>query len=347
MKRIFVITGVKGHLGAAIARILAAQGEEVRGLALAHDRAPELPGVRYIEGDVRDLGSLRPLFEDTGGAAVEVIHAAGLVDVSGGACPDLEAVNVQGTANVLALCRRYGARRLVYVSSVHAIPEQAQGTAMREVSRFSAARVTGAYAKTKAAATQLVLDAAAEGLDAVVVHPSGILGPGDEGGGNHLVQMVRDYLAGRLPACVAGGYDLVDVRDVAQGCLLALEKGKKGECYILSNQFCSVKNVLELVRHEVGGRRLAVMPMWLARGAAPFFAAAARRRHQRPLYTAYSLYTLRSNGLFCHEKAARELGYRPRPLAQTVRDTALWLQERAGAVQRRGGRRAPRRPGLA
>ncbi len=86
-----------------------------------------------------------------------------------------------------------------------------------------------------------MLDAAAEGLDAVVVHPSGILGPGDEGGGNHLVQMVRDYLAGRLPACVAGGYDLVDVRDVAQGCLLALEKGKKGECYILSNQFCSVK----------------------------------------------------------------------------------------------------------
>ena len=143
--------------------------------------------------------------------------------------------------------------------------------------------------------------------------------------------MVRDYLAGRLPACVAGGYDLVDVRDVAQGCLLALEKGKKGECYILSNQFCSVKNVLELVRHEVGGRRLAVMPMWLAAGGT-LFAAAARRRHQRPLYTAYSLYTLRSNGLFCHEKAAKELGYRPRPLAQTVRDTALWLQERAGAA---------------
>ena len=349
MKRIVVVTGVKGHLGAALARTLTARGERVRGLALAGDPAPELPGVEYLPGDLRDPDSLRPLFEDTGGAPVDVIHAAGIVDVSGGAQPAMEAVNVQGTANLLALCRRYGVRRLVYVSSVHAIPEEPQGTAIREAGRFSPAWVNGEYAKTKAAATQLVLDAAAGGLDAVVVHPSGILGPGDEGGGNHLVQMVRDYLVGRLPACVAGGYDFVDVRDVAQGCLLALQKGRRGECYILSNQFCSVKNVLELVRHELGGRRLAVLPMWMARAAAPFFQAAARRRRQRPLYTAYSLYTLRSNGLFCHEKAARELGYRPRPLAQTVRDTALWLQARqarAAAPGHAGPSRASR-PGLA
>ena len=326
MKRIILVTGAKGHLGAAIVGLLAARGETVRGLALPGDTGPEVPGVQYVTGDVREPDSLRPLFAAGPDTALDVIHAAGIVDVSGRACAAMEAVNVAGTRNLLALCREYGVRRLVYISSVHAIPEGTRGTVLREAARFSPAWVTGGYAKTKAAATQLVLDAAAAGLDAVVVHPSGILGPGDDSGGNHLVQMVRDYLAGRLPACVAGGYDFVDVRDVAQGCLLALEKGRSGECYILSGRFCSVKNVLELVRGETKGKRLAVLPMWLARAAAPFFQAAAKRRRRRPLYTAYSLYTLRSNGLFSHEKATAELGYQPRPLAETVRDTVAWLR---------------------
>lgn len=326
MERIILVTGAKGHLGAAIVRLLAAQGGTVRGLALPGDTGPEVPGVQYFTGDVRKPDSLRPFFCAPPGAVLDVIHAAGIVDVSGRDPAAMEAVNVAGTRNLLALCRAYGVRRLLYVSSVHAIPEAARGTAIREAAHFAPALVAGGYAKTKAAATQLVLDAAAAGLDAVVVHPSGILGPGDEGGGNHLVQMVCDYLAGRLPACVAGGYDFVDVRDVAQGCLLALEQGRSGACYILSGQFCSVQNVLKLVRQTAGGRRLAVLPMWLARAAAPFFQAAARRRRQRPLYTAYSLYTLRSNGLFSHEKATAELGYHPRPLAETVRDTTLWLQ---------------------
>lgn len=343
MERIILVTGAKGHLGAAIVRLLAARGETVRGLALPGDAGPEVPGVQYVTGDVRKPDSLRPFFCAPPGMAVDVIHAAGIVDVSGRAPAAMEAVNVEGTRNLLALCREYGVRRLLYVSSVHAIPEAARGTAICETARFSPAWVTGGYAKTKAAATQLVLDAAAAGLDAVVVHPSGILGPGDESGGNHLVQMVRDYLAGRLPACVSGGYDFVDVRDVAQGCLLALEHGRSGECYIFSGWFCSVKNILELVRQAAGGPRLAVLPMWLARAAAPFFQAAAQCRHRRPLYTAYSLYTLRSNGLFSHEKATAELGYCPRPLADTVRDTVAWLTQKPASERRTPKRRRPRR----
>ena len=88
-----------------------------------------------------------------------------------------------------------------------------------------------------------MLDAVQEGLDAVVVHPSGILGPYDRSG-NHLVQLVNDYINGKLPACVNGGYDFVDVRDVADGCLKAIEKGKPGECFILSNRHYEVKDCL-------------------------------------------------------------------------------------------------------
>ena len=187
--------------------------------------------------------------------------------------------------------------------------------------------MTGGYAKTKAEATQAVLDAVQAGLDAVVVHPSGIIGPFDTAG-NHLVQLVRDYLRGALPACVRGGYDFVDVRDVAAGCLLALEHGQRGASYILSNRHYEVKEVLDIVRSEAGGRRLPVLPMGIARAAAPLLQWVARLRGRRPLYTAYSLYTLKSNDRFSHDKATAELGYRPRDLRDTLRDTVLWLRRK-------------------
>ena len=198
---------------------------------------------------------------------------------------------------------------------------------LREVDSFSPQQVTGGYAKTKAEATQAVLDAAAQGLDAVVVHPSGILGPFD-GAGNHLVQLVKEYAIGKLPACVKGGYDFVDVRDVAAGCLAAAEKGRSGQCYILSNRHYEVQEVLAMAKTLCHGRRLPVLPMWMAQAAEPLLGWVARVKKQRPLYTKYSLYTLRSNDRFDHGKATAELGYRPRDLRQTVRDTLRWLAKK-------------------
>ena len=174
---------------------------------------------------------------------------------------------------------------------------------------------------------QAIIDAAGEGLDAVVVHPSGILGPYDSSG-NHLVQLVQDYASGKLPACVRGGYDFVDVRDVAYGCLRAAQKGKKGACYILSNRHYEIKDVLKIAQKIMNGKRLPVLPMWMAKMAVPFIGWLSKRRHRRPLYTKYSLYTLSSNDRFDHDKATAELNYRPRDLYHTVKDTILWLQKR-------------------
>ncbi len=199
------------------------------------------------EGDVRDRESLRPLFEGGGESPLYLIHTAGLIDIGKEVSPALYAVNVEGTKNLLALCAEYQVERMVYVSSVHAIPEGGERTVLREINCFSAEQVVGGYAKTKAEATEAVLDAARAGLSAVVVQPSGILGPYDTSG-NHLVQMVGDYLRGKLPACVRGGYDFVDVRDVAAGCLSALTRGRAGECYILSNRRYELREVLGMVR---------------------------------------------------------------------------------------------------
>lgn len=327
MEKTYLVTGACGHLGGTLVRLLERTGAQVRGLRLPSEQARDRAHVTYYPGDVRDRDSLRPLFRGLAGREVVVFHTAAIVDISGEVTPQMHDVNVNGTKNILALCREYGVKRLVYVSSVHAIPEKDGYAVLREVDSFSPQQVTGGYAKTKAEATQAVLDAAAQGLDAVVVHPSGILGPFD-GTGNHLVQLVKEYAGGKLPACVKGGYDFVDVRDVAAGCLAAAEKGRSGQCYILSNRHYEVQEVLAMAKTLCHGRRLPVLPMWMAQAAEPLLGWVANVKKQRPLYTKYSLYTLRSNDRFDHGKATAELGYRPRDLRQTVRDTLRWLAKK-------------------
>ena len=164
------------------------------------------------------------------------------------------------------------------------------------------------------------------GLDVRVVHPSGICGPYDYGHG-HLTQLVQDFCTGRLAAGVDGGYDFVDVRDVAAGILACCERGRPGECYILSGRYCTVRDVLAMLHRITGRRRVRVMlPLWLARAAAPLSEQYYRLLRQPPLYTAYSLYTLSSGARFSHAKAARELGYTTRPFGTTLADTVAWLR---------------------
>ncbi len=330
MKSIYIITGAIGHLGNTLVRMLKDRGETVRGLILPTESAEDCANVQYIHGDVCDKDSMEPLFADTAGKDVYFIHTAGIVDISGDINDRLYKVNVLGTKNVAEICLEHHVKRLVYVSSVHAIPEKENMGVMQEVNHFSDDAVVGGYAKTKALASQLVLDATSKGLNAVIVHPSGILGPYDLSGGhgNHMVQLVYDYISGKLPACVKGGYDFVDVRDVAIGCLEAAERGRPGECYILSNRHYEVKDLLKMLKSICGGRRLPVLPMWMAKAAAPLLGWIAKLKKERPLYTKYSLYTLKSNDKFSHDKATSELGYKPRDLYQTLKDTVAWLKRK-------------------
>ncbi len=321
----YVVTGAAGHVGNATIRELVRQGREVVGLVLPGEKVYNSGRVRYVAGDVREPSSLDALFEGHDPADTAVIHTAGIVRLSGRDDGLMRSVNVDGTKNVIECCRRLGAGRLVYVSSVHAIPETRAGGIVGETSAFSPKLVKGAYAKTKAEATCAVLDAVQGGLNAVVVHPTGIIGPYN-GEGNHLVQLVRDYIAGRIPACVKGGYDFVDVRDIAIGCIAAAENGRQGSCYILSNSYCEIKDILAMVRKEAGGRKLPVLPLWLARAVAPFFEMHAKVNRIRPLYTAYSLHTLSGKDRFTHKRASDDLGYRPRDLRETVRDTVAWIK---------------------
>lgn len=323
---LYIVTGAAGHLGSTILRALSGRDCAARGLLLpGQSPAVAAPNITYIHGDILDAGSLRTLLQDAGDYGTRVIHTAAIVSIEQAVTPILREVNVGGTQNVIEACREQGAGRLVYVSSVHAIPELPVGEVIREPDVLSPDLVVGGYAKTKAMASQLVLDAAADGLDAAVVFPSGILGPYDEGA-NHLVQLIADYLQGRMPVCVTGGYDVVDVRDAADGCIRAAQRGRSGEGYILSGRYVSIRDLLAMAGTCCDRRPPLALPLLAARLAAPFAAGYARLRHRRPIFTSYALQVLASNGRFSSAKAEDELGYHARDLADTVRDTVRWLE---------------------
>lgn len=323
----YLVTGATGFLGRAVVELLAAMGARVTALALPGDPAAHtLPrDVKVIDGDVCRRESLRVFFRDCG-KNVCVIHCAGMVAIRTNPGRQLRRINVGGTQNILSLCREHGAGKLVYVSSVHAIPERKKGQIISEVREFSPRQASGPYAKSKAEATALVLDAAGKGLNACVVHPSGIVGPGDAAMGS-MTSMIASFCKGRLPMGVRGGYDFVDVRDVARGVVSCCGRGRAGECYILSGEYVSIPQVLELLARETGKKSVRFLaPAWLARAAAPFAEGISLLRHEKPYFTPYAMSVLFSNGHFSYAKAMAELSYAPRPFDETLRDTLAWLK---------------------
>ena len=181
-----------------------------------------------------------------------------------------------------------------------------------------------------AMATALVLQAAKEGLNASVVFPSGIIGPGDLGKGS-ITNMLLSFLAGKLPLAVKGGYDFVDVRDVASGVVACAERGLPGHGYILSGHYATIRDILELVKKTVNLRHsVSYLPIGFAKLVAPIFEKISLRRREPLYFTPYSIAVLDSNGAFSRSAAATALGYTPRPLSSTIRDTVLWLKEKMG-----------------
>lgn len=332
MKKVYIVTGANGFLGNNVVRkLVESGGHEVRAFIMPEDRADSLDGLdcAVYKGDVTDKSSLDEIFEvEEPDAELYVIHCAAIVYIKQKYNPDMYEVNVNGVKNIIEKVLEKGAK-LIYVSSVHAITELPNRELMAEIKDFDPDLVEGQYAKTKAEIAGFLLEAVkSKGLNACIVHPSGIIGPNDFGS-SHLTQLIIDLANGKLKACVKGGYDFVDVRDVADGIISACEKGRPGECYILSNRYITVKELLDAASDAMGAKRIkTVLPMWLAKLTAPLAELYYAILKQPPLFTRYSLYTLTSNANFSNEKAKRELGFRNRELSGTVADTVAWLRAR-------------------
>ena len=323
MDKLYLITGATGHVGTVLISELLKQGKLIRALVLPGEADQLPPGIEVVEGDITDEGSLTPFFDRKGHDVLTLIHCAARITVASRPDPRVWQVNVDGTKNVMDMALRAGVERVVYISSVHAIPERPAPDSIRETDSFSPDQVHGQYAKSKAAAAQLVLDYARKGLAVSIVHPSGIIGPGDTHRKNHMIRTLHAMAEGSIPLPLHGGYDFVDSRDVVAGILACEERGRRGECYILSGHYITVTELFNVVRRAKGKRpRKFAVPYGVAKRLAP----AAERllglfRKKAPLLTPYSVYTLHTNGNFSHEKAARELGYTPREIETSIRDS--------------------------
>ncbi len=320
-----LVTGATGHIGNVLIRHLLARGERVRALVWRGEDTSSLDGldVERVEGDVLDPESLRFALR----GVETVYHLAGVISILPGRQPLVWRVNVEGTRNLLEAARREGIRRLLYTSSIHAIRRAPHGVVIDESLGFDPNNPYGEYDRSKAAASLEVQNAAQTDLDAVIVCPTGVIGPYDFRG-SEMGEVIRSAAEARPMFYVEGAYDFVDVRDVVEGMIAAAEKGQRGESYILGGHKISVRYLLETVR-EVTGRAFASIkiPFSLAEAAAKFAPWYYQRTKARPRFTPYSLEVLRSNSDISHRKAERELGFRPRPVVETIADTVRWFFE--------------------
>ncbi len=329
-KTMYLVTGAAGFLGGTICRQLIDRGDKVRAFVLPNDKAMKYvpKEAEIVEGDLCDMDSLRRFFTVPEGTETIVLHIASIVTVDPDYNQKVMDVNVGGTENIIQLCLEHKeCKKLVYCSSTGAIPELPKGQEIKEVEYLDADKVVGCYSQSKALATQAVLDAVRDkGLHACVVHPSGILGPEDFAVGETTKTVVQ-IINGEMPMGIDGSFNLCDVRDLAQGTILAADKGKDGNCYILGNKEVSFKDFSKLLMEESGCKPIKFfLPIKLANFIASLLEKRAKKTGKKPLMTTFSVYNLARNNVFDCSKAENELGYKPRSYKETIRDEVRWLK---------------------
>lgn len=328
---VYLVTGAAGFLGSTICRQLVERGNKVRAFVLPNDSSAKyLPKeVEIIKGDLCDINSLENLFKVEDGEETICLHIASIVTVNPEYNPKVMEVNVGGTKNIIDLCLKHKeCKKLVYCSSTGAIPELPKGTKIKEISEFKTDTLKDCYSQSKALATQKVLNAVKErGLHACVVHPSGILGPVDYAVGETTSTVIQ-IIKGEMPMGIDGSFNLADVRDLANGTILAAEKGRDGECYILANDEIKFKDFAKLLAKESGCKPIRFfLPIKLAYFIGSMLEKQAKKKGTKPLMTTFSVYNLARNNSFDYSKAQKELGYTTRPCKDTMIDQVKWLKE--------------------
>jgi dihydroflavonol-4-reductase len=322
------VTGATGLLGANLAVELLARGHRVRATRRASSDVSHL-GEVGVDWAPADLGDVPALIEAFRGADV-VFHCAAQVGVTRRATAEMVRANVDGTRNVLAAVRASGARRLVHCSSVVTVALSSDGSPSGEDAayNFDVRGMRDGYGETKTAGEKLVLEAAREGLDAVVANPAYMFGPYDVRPSSG--QLIVDVVRGKVPGVTPGRNNFVDVRDVARGMILVADKGRAGERYILGGENVTYAEIIGRIARAAGvrGPRWSV-PRALA-APAGWVGDAVESLGGSPLITSVTLaFAYCPDFVFSSEKARRELGYVTGPVDDGIRAALEWFRARA------------------
>jgi dihydroflavonol-4-reductase len=326
-----LVTGASGLVGANLVRLLLDQGRQVRALVHHDRRALDGLDVEAVSADVRDQPSLEKAM-----LGVELVyHLAGSISLMMDSGRQVTAINQLGTRNVVAACLHSKVPRLMHFSSIEAVRQQPLDQPLDEnrplideVRTPGELKLIPPYDVSKAQGEREVRAGIAAGLDAVIIRPTAMLGPYDFKP-SYLGQALIQLANGQIPALVRGGFNWVDVRDVAAGAIRAAQTASSGACYILGGHWHTIREVAGLAASFT--RRAApliAVPLWLADLFAPIMLKLARLNGSQPIYTRVTLTALRANRTVSSARAAQELGYTSRPLEHTVRDALTWFQQR-------------------
>ena len=321
-----VITGASGQIGGVLARALADKygARQIRALFRERRGTAADLDIAWVKGDLLDKESLIAAFA----GAETVFHLAALVSIGAVRAQEFHRTNVLGTRNVVEAALECGVKRLVHVSSIHAYDQHPLDEVLDESRGPADSPRDGRYDRSKAAGEVEVRRGLDRGLDAVILNPTSVLGPYD-GAPSPMGQLFLDLHRRRLPALIAGGYDWVDVRDLVAATMAAETRGRCGENYLVSGNWHTVRELADLCQQATGvaAPRLQ-FPIFAARLWAPCQVVLDRCRGRRPLYTPVSVRVMANgNRRISNAKARAELGFQPRPLAESVRDTYRWFDE--------------------
>lgn len=319
------VTGAAGFIGANLVELLVSQGHEVT--AIDRVRSDHWPdgAVTWVDADVLDKASMESALE-----GVEIVyHLVAMITLKQ---KDEKALrlNTVGVRTVAEAALAVGVRRFVHCSSVHSFDQYSCNGHLDESSRRSEGAEIPVYDRSKWAGEQELQKVVARGLDAVICNPTGVYGPVDFGSGNGLSRlnaMLRDSARGRVPAVIEGGFDFVDVRDVAHGLTLAAEKGRTGENYLLTGHMQDMKAMFRLAARVTGRRGpLIAFPLKLIEAIVPI-AEPIAAKFGSDVVSKAALGALIAQPEVDGTKATAELGYTARPAEETVRDLVTFLIE--------------------
>ncbi len=317
-----IVTGASGHVGAALVRELLARGRAVKAVDLAPGRALQGLDVEVFTGDIRDADFLRTAFAE----GDHLFHLASVISTSGDKGGLVPSVNVDGARNVATVARERGVARMVHTSSIHAYDIDTHGAPITEESPLAIGRSDSAYNISKAAGQRAVRARGAAAPDAVVINPCGVIGPYDYKA-SRMGKFFRSVSQGKRERVGPNGFNWVDVRDVVSGALLAEEKGRTGQSYILGGHW-NTNLHLSKIAAVCAGTTVpdAPIPMWFLE-ALHMGAPLLKLFGQRPPVTKEALDALKANPDMRHDKAASELGYAPRPVEVTIQAIMDWLRD--------------------
>jgi len=311
-----VVTGATGQVGLELCRTLMLAGGSVRAIVLAGDpaasRLREL-GVEVVLGDACDERSLEEGFA----GADTVYHLAAIVSTSARLDPRMWQVNVEGPRHACRAALAAGVRRLVYFSSIVVFDPAPYDRPLDETRRRLPVTVGSPYVRSKVRGEAIVREYAAGELDAVIVHPTVVVGPNETHHFGLVQSLFHPYFARKLPAVFGGGFDAVAATDVVAGAIAAAQRGRCGESYILGGQWHSLSELLKRAQPLCGASipvpRVSI-PLGVARGASGLVAAFAWLTRTRPAFTREDIRQLDGNQQITCAKAHSELGYDPSSL---------------------------------